>query len=118
MRSVLLLDDDQAFAYALSRDLERDGFRVRAVTDPYAALNTIDTDRNIGVLVLDIVMPKGQPHGVAIGRMARMRNSSIKTIYVTGYADLADLRKEAATIFGKPVDLPALEAELRSLLSG
>jgi hypothetical protein len=62
-------------------------------------------------------MPSGQPHGLAVGRMAHARNRGMKLIFLTGQPDFAELAEANGRVFTKPVDSPALEAELRTQLS-
>jgi AraC-like DNA-binding protein len=52
------------------------------------ALHWLDGTNEIDVALVDLVMPKGQPNGLSLGRMARVRNSKLIVNYLTAYPDL------------------------------
>jgi CheY-like chemotaxis protein len=88
MSTILLVEDDAALAYALSRSLREADHHVITALDGMAALKTLDTDTRIDVLLTDIVLPARQPHGLALARMARRKRPDLAVIYMTGYDEL------------------------------
>jgi CheY-like chemotaxis protein len=116
MATVLLVEDDEAFAYAAAREIENAGHRVVAVTESMAGLNVLDTDPSIDLLVLDIKMPPGQPHGFALGRMANRRRPDLPIIYITAYPQLAEQDGETARVLRKPLEGRALVNEIAARL--
>jgi CheY-like chemotaxis protein len=78
------------------------------------ALDVLDSNTNIDLVLADVVMPEGQPNGLALGRMARMKRQGVKVAFMTGY-DLHDMSLPDA-VFRKPLDIEHLVAELDVLL--
>jgi CheY-like chemotaxis protein len=115
MKSILLVEDDEALAYSLARQCETAGFTVRAVTSSMAALTVLDSDCEIDLVLTDLVMPTGEPNGLALGRMARMRRRGVKLVFISGYD--VDGISLPGKLFRKPVDVDGLMTEIGTLLS-
>jgi CheY-like chemotaxis protein len=115
MKSILLVEDDEALGYSLARQLETRGYKVTAVLSSMAAVNVIDSDTAIDLLVADLVMPTGQPSGLALGRMTKMKRPRMKLMFISGY-DL-DENLLPGKLLRKPVDVDGLIAEIGTLLS-
>lgn len=111
---ILLVDDEEAFRYSSSKALRGAGFDVTEVPDHRGALEELSSDRQIDLLVTDVVIPNSV-NGFALARMARMRRPGLKVVYVTAY----DVPTEEAdgTVFRKPVESDELVAEVRRLLA-
>jgi CheY-like chemotaxis protein len=117
MKSILVVEDDEALAYTLAREFQRAGYKAMGVSSSMMALKVLDRDSEIDLVLADLVMPKGQPNGLALGRMARMRRHGIKLVFITGYDLGLDESVLPGRLFRKPLDLPDLLAEIRMLLS-
>lgn len=118
LRTILLVEDDQTLRYSVEKHLAERGYRVIAVADSMAALRELDSNESIDLLVSDVVMPNGRPHGLALGRMARMRRANLPVLFITGYADLVgDEDVLAGQIFYKPIDLNALTEAIDARLA-
>ena len=87
--TILWVEDDASFRHAVTRALEVGGFRVIAAPDTMSALKELDRAPRVDLLLADIQMPPGQPHGLALARMARVRQPELPVIFLTGYEDLA-----------------------------
>jgi CheY-like chemotaxis protein len=111
---ILLVDDEDASRYSLYKALENTGFEVFAVPDHRGALEEINSDRMIDLLLTDVVMPNSV-NGFALARMARMRRPKLKVIYVTAY-DLPTDEAEG-TVLRKPVEHETVIAEVRRTLA-
>ena len=118
MATVLLVEDDDAFAYAASRDIESAGHRVITVSGSMAALSAIDADPSIDLLVTDIRLPPGEPHGFALANMARHRRPTLPVIYITAYDHLAETADETAAVLLKPLEDGRLAKEIAARLRG
>jgi CheY-like chemotaxis protein len=112
----LLVDDDPAFAYATSRRIEEAGHRVITSTNSREAINLLEGDSDIDLLVADIVMPPGHPNGFAIGKAARMRNPDLKVLYMSAYDIQANGLFHGETVLTKPFDLDDLVLEIQTRL--
>jgi CheY-like chemotaxis protein len=118
MKTILLVEDDEAFRYSVARYLTDAGYVVIVAPDSMAALHELSSGAAIDLLVTDIVMPQGKPHGIALARMARMRRASLPIILVTGYEDVVrDSSDLPGPIFHKPVDMAALTEAIGKLLA-
>lgn len=94
LRTILLVDDDAAYAYSAEKALTVAGFRVVVAGEFSAALRVLENER-VDLLLVDVQMP-GQPHGFALARMARRRVPSLPVVYMTAYPDLAESERETA----------------------
>jgi len=88
MAAILLIEDDEALAYALSSSLEEVGHHVTTALDGWSALRTLDTDVRIDLLLTDLLMPAGHPHGLALAQMARQKRLDLQIILMTGHPEL------------------------------
>lgn len=106
-KQILLVDDDETTRSAICQTLRKAGFGVTPAVGFQAALEVLETDQPVDVLVTDLVMPAGI-NGIALSRMARMRRRNLQVVYVTGY-DVPGAEREAlGPILRKPVDAASL----------
>ena len=117
MRTVLLVEDDEAFRYAVSRYLRAKGYTVIDVAGSMAALNAIDKG-GIDLVVADIGLSSKEPHGVALGRMIHNGHPTMRILFVTGMMDIEKLESSLpGEILFKPVELAVLSAKVDELLA-
>lgn len=108
MKTILLVEDDPMLRHAIDRNLTEAGYVVVAAADTMAALDEITT-RRIDVLVTDIMMPQGKPHGLALARMARIHRPGFPVMFMTGYRDVVMKDDDfPGPVFRKPVDIDEL----------
>jgi len=81
---VLVVDDDEVFANAVSRMLAPDGYRTSLAHHFGKALEILEGPDAPDLLFVDLVMP-GSVNGIALASMARIRHRRIRIIYTTGY---------------------------------
>ncbi len=113
---ILLVDDDAACCEAYSKVLGKAGYAVDVAPDFRLALEILEAERPLDLLMVDIVMP-GSVNGLALSRMARMRRKNIKVLYVTGYSIPGADREALGPILLKPVDDETLLSEVERALS-
>src|SRR5215831_11872879 len=82
---ILVVEDDQTFGNTLSRLLRHEGYGVTFAPNFQDALEVLETDQPLDLLLVDIVMPEGV-NGIALARMARLRRRDLKVLYLTGYS--------------------------------
>jgi DNA-binding response OmpR family regulator len=116
MPTILVVEDDQSFGYAAAKYLEYSGYEVLVASGTMSALRILDAPRHIDLCLIDISMPEGQPHGIAFGRMARMKRPGIKTAFMTSFRDLGIHAEEMGVVFTKPLDMEFLTTSLGALL--
>src|SRR6185312_14360632 len=111
---ILLVDDDEAFRYAASKVLENAGFEVTVAPDYRRALEVLESEAPIDLLVTDVVMPN-RINGFALARMARMRRLGLKVLYVSAYEIQTD--EAIGKILNKPLSDDQFLIEVREALA-
>jgi CheY-like chemotaxis protein len=81
---ILVVDDDRLFTEVIGQLLRNAGYRVSAAQYFMSALEILDQSPPPDLLITDLVMPNSI-NGIALARMARMRNPGVRVILVTGY---------------------------------
>lgn len=118
MTKILVVDDDPVQLRLTSAAAEKAGFTVLTAEGGEPALELLRSDRNIGALVLDLVMPDLDGMGVmdAMHREAikcpviiQTANSSLDTV-------ISAMREGAVDFFVKPVAPERLIISLRNAL--
>jgi HAMP domain-containing protein/signal transduction histidine kinase/CheY-like chemotaxis protein len=119
-RKVLIVDDDIRNIFALTSILERQDMIIRSAETGRNAIETLDKDRDIDVVLMDLMMPEmdGLETIRAIREDPRFRSLTI--IAVTAKAMKGDREKcieaGASDYIAKPVDPEELVAKLRDWL--
>ena len=113
---ILVVDDDEGYGQAVVQLLQGAGYVAQATSHFQPALEALEGDAPIDLLLTDIVMPS-RVNGVALSRMARMRRRDIKVLYLTGY-DIPGVDREAlGPVLRKPVSDEDLIAEVERVLA-
>jgi CheY-like chemotaxis protein len=113
---ILFVEDDKVFAEALGKVLRNAGFEVSVATDFRTALEVLESERPMDLLLTDIVMP-GSVNGIALSRMARLRRRDLKVVYLTGH-NVPGVEEEASgPILRKPIDDAFLVSEIERVLA-
>jgi DNA-binding NtrC family response regulator len=115
--SILVLDDEAGFRGFIARALRGAGYSVTDTGDAAEALRLIDSLPELDVLITDIKLSARQPHGIAIGKLAKLKRAGAKVIYMSGDpaqipADFID--ETEMPLMGKPFRL----AELLTVVEG
>ncbi|MFZ0067210.1 MAG: HAMP domain-containing protein, partial [Pseudolabrys sp.] len=119
-RTVLLVDDDARNIFALSSILERRGMRVRTATTGKEAIQLIEANDDIAIVLMDIMMPEmdGYQTMEQIRKNADFRRLPI--IALTAKAMKGDREKcldaGASDYLAKPVNTEQLLSALRGWL--
>jgi CheY-like chemotaxis protein len=113
---ILVVDDDAACREAYCRVLRKAGFEVSAASDFRLALEILEADKPLDLLLIDIVMP-GSVNGLALSRMARMRRKNLKILYVTGYSIPGAEREALGPVLMKPIEEEQLVQEVERALA-
>jgi CheY-like chemotaxis protein len=115
--SILVVDDDRVCGEAICRVLEQQGYGAILATGFNTALEILEAEAPVDLLLVDIVMPEGV-NGLALSRMARLRRRGIKVVYMTGYSIPGAEREALGPILRKPIDNDLLVEEIGRCLSG
>lgn len=79
--SILVLDDDDGFCLVLARALTRAGYSVVDTGNANDAITLLSSAAVFDLLIADIKMPNRQPHGIAVGNIARLKQRRMGIIY-------------------------------------
>jgi CheY-like chemotaxis protein len=116
--SILVVEDDEAMGRLIRHWLEAAGHRVRVLTHAGPALDQIGDQATFDLYLLDVMMPAGELHGLALARMIKMRFHDARIIFVTGDPDLIGAPDKAlGPVIPKPIDFPKLLSEIERLLA-
>lgn len=114
--TILVVEDDNSFAYATSRYLQSLGYRTMTVSGSMAALARLD-NTDVDLVITDIRLHEGEPHGLALGRMVATRRPKISVILVTAFPELLQGEGLPGPVLQKPVDLPMLAQAVTTSLT-
>ena len=116
--TILVLEDDEATGRLIRAQLKAAGHRVRVFAHAGTAIDEIDDGATFDLYVLDVTMPVGELHGVALARMIKTRFSDARIIFVTGNPGLVSaLDKKLGPVFPKPIDFIELLKEIERQLA-
>jgi signal transduction histidine kinase len=114
--SVLLVDDDSAVREVTAGILHDLGYRVVEAGSGGAALDVLDRQSEIDILLVDFAMPG--MNGAEVAREVHARRPGLPVLFVTGYADTEALAAAGDDgILRKPFVEKDLDAKLRSALN-
>jgi DNA-binding NtrC family response regulator len=115
---VILVHDDRRFAAEASRRIRELGHEVFVYSDPMTALSAFGVDEPAPALLLTRTQfPAGQPHGLALALMARVKLPGLPVVMV-GRRHLAEFADGVAEFLPHPVDFDGLVLVVQRLLSG
>jgi CheY-like chemotaxis protein len=112
LKSILVIDDDTRNIFALSAILKVRGYVVFSSTDITGAFGLLETKKEIGIILLDMMMP-GMDGYEAVPRLkCDERSKNIPVVAVTAKAMPGDREKcieaGADDYIAKPVDVELL----------
>lgn len=118
-QSVLIVDDDPSIRSMLGFIFEDEGFDVREAVDGVDALTAL-TDDPPDAMVLDLMMPRVDGHGVLRERREKKLARDTRIVVLTAKSDPADAvwcwELGADEFVNKPVDPERLLREVQMLL--
>ncbi len=114
VRTILLVDDDEAVRTVVGEQLREHGFDVVVTADGASAISAVDDGGQFDLLLSDFAMP-GFNGVQTINQITSMR-PAMRSALMTGYADesLTAIDRQAITVFRKPIDINELLGFLAS----
>jgi DNA-binding NtrC family response regulator len=91
-KTILIVDDDEIYAYALGRFLQSRGYTLVVTNGSFAALRELET-KPVDLVITDLRLHAGEPHGASLGRMIRNRRQDMPVILITACVNLAELEQ-------------------------
>jgi DNA-binding response OmpR family regulator len=79
---VVLVHDEPEFGMQLTAALTLAGHLVAAFTDPMLALDMLDVDPRVRMLITRAQFSPGKPNGVSLARMARTKRPGIRVLLI------------------------------------
>lgn len=105
---ILVVDDDASTRDVLVRALTDEGYDAAGVASTMESLKLLDGGARFALLVIDVMMPPGMPHGFALARMVRSRNADQRIIYISGMMEglpSKEIERLEDPILSKPVHI-------------
>ena len=117
-KTLLIVDDDETFAYAASRYLESVGYATVVASGSMEAFRVLERT-SVDLMIADVRLHDSEPHGVSLGRMLRNRNPAFPVLLVTAYPALIEQEKPLpGPVLVKPVELSDLAKAVEEALRG
>ena len=113
---IIIIEDDDATRYAYERAFRNAGYSVDGFRHYFNAAPVLNRAEG-SLLVLDISLHPGTPHGVEVARMARSKRPNLPVIFVTGHPEYATHVDKPDVVYIKPVDPETLVAVARARLN-
>jgi CheY-like chemotaxis protein len=110
------VEDNPEVADASMGLLEQLGCEVRCVADAEAALQALERDTTIDLVLSDIVMP-GRMDGLALARAVKEKYPGLPVLLATGYSEAAQGVDAEFPILRKPYQMGELSKAVATLMS-
>ena len=120
-KQVLIVDDDMRNIFALKAVLKSRAIPCLSATTSAEALQLLSADHQVGVVLMDIMMPDMDGYEAISTLRAMPWNSQLPVIAVTAKAMVGDREKcleaGADNYISKPIDVDELLLQLQQYLS-
>ncbi len=114
---ILLVEDDDITRLAYRRLLELQGYKVAEFDNVGGALDLARSGYG-HLLLTDVKLRAGEPHGVTLSLMMRLSRPDLPVILITGYPELRPLiDDDLGQLLIKPVDPDTLLASVEAALA-
>lgn len=108
--SVMLVDDETDFIETMSKRLQRRGLKMLTATDGQEALESVNKNRYLDVMILDVKMPG--MNGIEVLKEMKKQYPLIEVIMLTGHATIESaiegMKIGAFDYLMKPCDIEQL----------
>jgi CheY-like chemotaxis protein len=110
MPKVLVVEDDDDLRDVVTETLRRKSFAVVAARDGQEALEALEREPSVGVILLDLMMPRMSGWEFRRRQLADARWAAIPVVVMTATASLDEAAIHADDILRKPLSFAALVA--------
>jgi CheY-like chemotaxis protein len=108
---VLVVEDNKQLLNIIALKLERDGFRVITKPSGDDALEILESNSNIQLVLSDLVMP-GDGQGIDVLRKAKSLHPPLPVVLMSGYADINKSNEKGLEFADKFIEKPLALGEL------
>lgn len=112
--TVLLVDDDNSVREVTAQMLAALGYSVIQADSGRMALQLLEDDASVDLLLADFAMPG--MNGGELARAVLSRYPKLPVVFITGYAELGELGMGASTVIQKPFREEHLASKLSMVL--
>ncbi len=130
MAYVMICDDDDDFASAVTRVLRGDGHEVGVELEPTHLVSRVE-QRPPDLLILDVMFPESSSAGLDLARTIRQGHENLNSMPILmltavnqrfplrfDATDMGDDWLPGADFLEKPVDLDVLQCKVSAMLAG
>ena len=118
VKTILVVDDDPAQRRLLQAAVERHGFRTKTADDGAVAVRCIETDEDVDLIMLDLVMPGMS--GIEALKLIRQRRPELPAIVLTASGGIDTvvqaMQAGANDFFVKPASPERIMVSIRNAL--
>jgi DNA-binding NtrC family response regulator len=118
VKTILVVDDDPAQRRLLQAAVERHGFRTKTAADGGEAVRLVETDEDIDLIMLDLVMPAMS--GIEALKLVRQRRAELPVIVLTASGGIDTvvqaMQAGANDFFVKPASPERIMVSIRNAL--
>ncbi|MGE0668792.1 MAG: response regulator [Sphingomonadales bacterium] len=118
---IMLVEDDEMVRSLVGRILTSLGYETIEAEEGHEALQIIEGNRSIDLMITDLVLPKGI-NGAVLAREAQLHRPGLKVLFMSGYAaeTLQHAEDMAADfeLIQKPFTKMALANKIQAILHG
>jgi CheY-like chemotaxis protein len=112
LAALLVVDDNAEVLEALCAVLTFAGHDVERAAGGLAALDILDLDHPVDLLLTDVLMPG--LNGFNLARIgARLRRANIRVLYISGFNELEAIVQAQGSRLGKLLSKPIMPADLQ-----
>lgn len=120
-RTVMLVDDDSTIRLLVGEVLNDLGYTTLVFGDGHSALQALQEDRVVDLLISDVGMPGGM-NGNQLVSAGRKLRPDLKVLFITGYAEhsiFGNIQFDASTrVLTKPFGFDTLTERVAQMLEG
>lgn len=118
---ILIIDDMSTHLLLLQTILEEEGYEVMALDNGKEAIEVIESDQDIRLILLDIMMPELDGYQILDKVKSKDKNVNIPVIVVSAKTDSSSIKKAlekgAFDYVTKPLNVYDIKNKIKSALS-
>ncbi len=112
---VVLVEPDAAHREAHRAALAEAGFRVLDFPNYLGALDEVESGRPIDLLITDVHLPAGTPHGLSLVAMVQLRRPRLRAMFLTNAEDRYPLLDQNS-VLQRPFAAATLMTTVKNLI--